>query len=322
MKHHHCGCDGSPFCFGGDDCDPIAYIPGPPGPRGPRGCPGPTGPTGPRGATGPTGPTGATGLTGAAGPTGPTGATGPTGPTGPRGAADTLTVGTTTTGEPGTNASVTDITGSPNHTFNFVIPRGADGVDGATGPTGPKGDTGATGPTGPTGPKGDTGPTGTCTCTCRSQGEMAVNGGMESFTNGVPTGWTANNKDLVTKEDQQGRVHSGNFSVNLKDGAVLSQEISVESGCFHVLSFFAHGEGAQVGFTAKVLYLNAQNQPTQGLLITVRQQDLITSDRAFAYYRGITTAAPAGTVKARIEFTVTANGGQSMDLDDVSFSVS
>ena len=274
MKDHHCGCDGRPFFFGNDGCDPIAYIPGPPGPTGPRGCPGPTGPTGPRGATGPTGPTGPRGATGPTGPTGPRGAAGPTGPTGPKG---------------------------------------------DTGATGPTGATGATGPTGPTGPKGDT---GTCTCSCRSQGEMAANSGMESFTNGVPTGWTANDKDLVTKVDQQGRVHSGNSAVNLKDGAVLYQDIPVEAGCFHVLSFFAHGEGAQVGITAKVLYLNAQNQSTQGLLITVRQQDLITSDRAFAYYRGITTAAPAGTVKARIEFTVTANGGQSLDLDDVSFSVS
>lgn len=47
---------------------------------------------------GPTGPAGANGLDGATGPTGATGATGP---------APTLTIGTVTTGEPGTNASVT-----------------------------------------------------------------------------------------------------------------------------------------------------------------------------------------------------------------------
>lgn len=76
-----------------------------------------------------------------------------------------------------------------------------------------------------------------------------------------------------------------------------------------------------MGLTAKVIYFNAQNQPTDALVITVRQQDMTNSNRDFAYYRGMTQAAPAGTVKARIEFTVTANGGQSMDLDDVSFSV-
>lgn len=61
-------------------------------------------------------------------------------------------VGTTTTGEPGTQAMVTDSTGAPAHTFDFVIPRGADGVDGAVGPTGPTGPRGMMGPTGPTGP--------------------------------------------------------------------------------------------------------------------------------------------------------------------------
>lgn len=52
----------------------------------------------PQGPTGPTGPTGLTGETGATGPTGETGATGP---------APTLEIGTVTTGEPGSQASVT-----------------------------------------------------------------------------------------------------------------------------------------------------------------------------------------------------------------------
>lgn len=75
------------------------------------------------------------------GPTGPIGPTGPTGPSG--GGSETITVGTTTTGEPGTDAIVIDRTGSPNHVFDFIIPRGA------TGPTGPQGIEGPTGPTGP-----------------------------------------------------------------------------------------------------------------------------------------------------------------------------
>ena len=55
----------------------------------------PAGATGPQGAIGPTDPQGATGAVGA------TGAQGATGP------APTLTIGTVTTGAPGTNASVT-----------------------------------------------------------------------------------------------------------------------------------------------------------------------------------------------------------------------
>ena len=144
---------------------------------------------------------------------------------------------------------------------------------------------------------------------------------MELFTGNVPTGWTANNNSLVSKSNQQGRVHSGNFAVNLKNGAILYQDIAVEGGCFHQLSFFARGEGSQVGITAQVIFLNAQNQPTQGLVIQINQQDLVNSNRIFAFFQGITIAAPADAVKARIEFTVSANGGQSADIDDVSFSV-
>ncbi len=84
----------------------------------------------PQGATGPTGPTGPTGLTG------DIGATGPTGPTGPTGAAATVTVGTTTTGDAGTDASVTNTGSADAAIFNFTIPQGA------TGPTGPTGEAG------------------------------------------------------------------------------------------------------------------------------------------------------------------------------------
>ena len=82
------------------------------------------------------------------------------------------------------------------------------------------------------------------------------------------------------------------------------------------------GRRKQVGVTATVTYLDAKDKPTQGLVIQVRQQDMINANRNFAFYQGIAIAAPEGTVKARIEFSVTASGGQGMDLDDVSFSVS
>ena len=75
-----------------------------------------------------------------------------------------MDVGTVTTGEPGTDAAVTN-SGTPQAaTLDFVIPQGATGATGATGPTGETGATGATGPageTGATGPTGATGATGT-----------------------------------------------------------------------------------------------------------------------------------------------------------------
>ena len=128
---------------------------GPQGPRGPMGCTGPAGPrgpmgyTGPAGARGPVGPIGPAGPWGPQGPKGDTGPVGPAGPQGPTGAAGpagtpaTVTIGTVSTGAPGTNASVTNSGSDSNAVFNFVIPAGATG---AAGPQGPKGDTGTVTP--------------------------------------------------------------------------------------------------------------------------------------------------------------------------------
>lgn len=88
------------------------------------------------------------------------GPTGPTGPTGPAGA--TVTVGTTTTTEPGSNASVINSGTSTNAIFEFSIPTGATGPTGPQGATGPTGPTGSQGTQGVTGATGPTGPTARC----------------------------------------------------------------------------------------------------------------------------------------------------------------
>ena len=108
----------------------VTGVTGPTGPTGATGVTGPTGPTGVTGVTGPTGPTGATGVTGPTGPTGVTGVTGPTGPTGSAGTtgtAATVRVGTVTTGDPNTQAAVTNSGTEQNAVLDFTIPRGSDG---------------------------------------------------------------------------------------------------------------------------------------------------------------------------------------------------
>ena len=70
------------------------------------------------------------------GPPGVTGAVGATGATGATGMAATIQVGSTTTGAPGTNASVTNTGTDSNAVLNFVIPAGATGANGATGADG------------------------------------------------------------------------------------------------------------------------------------------------------------------------------------------
>lgn len=82
------------------------------------------------------------------------GPTGPTGPTGPAGDEITLTIGTVTTGEPGTDAEATITGTSPDFILNLVIPQGPTGPTGEEGPIGPTGLTGEDGATGPTGPTG------------------------------------------------------------------------------------------------------------------------------------------------------------------------
>lgn len=78
---------------------------------------------------------------------------GPQGQQGEPGAAATVTVGTVTTGEPGTDAIVINSGTENAAVLNFTIPRGATG---SVGPRGPKGDTGQTGPAGAGVPDGGT----------------------------------------------------------------------------------------------------------------------------------------------------------------------
>ena len=81
---------------------------------------------------------------------------GPQGPQGDTGAAATVTVGTVTTGEPGTDAIVTNSGTESSAVLNFTIPRGETGAVGPRGPKGDKGDTGETGPSGAGVPDGGT----------------------------------------------------------------------------------------------------------------------------------------------------------------------
>ena len=81
------------------------------------------------------------------------------GDTGADGITPTIAVGTTTTGEAGTNANVTMSKSGTTYTFNFVIPKGAKGDTGAAGTDGAKGDKGDKGEKGDTGAKGADGQT-------------------------------------------------------------------------------------------------------------------------------------------------------------------
>lgn len=138
---------------------------------------------------------------------------GPTGPTGPTGPA-TITVGATTTGDPGTNAIVTNVGSNQNAVLNFTIPRGAtgpSGLAGPTGPTGPQGNIGPAGPSGAVGPTGPTGPTGpSATVVTNTYGrkydttentitlETNISQDVPLGSNGPSNGITLNNQNKLT----------------------------------------------------------------------------------------------------------------------------
>ena len=144
---------------------------------------------------------------------------------------------------------------------------------------------------------------------------------MESRTNNKPNNWTFTNPNGVTSVDIQWRVHSGNWSVNLKNASAIQQtNLITGSGCFYRLSFFARGEGSQVGLTTSVVF-ETTTGPVDGGTITVRQQDVANSNREFAFYQLVTSASPANVTGITIKFLVSADGEQSLDLDDVSLTV-
>lgn len=91
-------------------------------------------------------------------------------------ATGTVTVGTTTTGEPGTEAVVSNSGTAPNVVLDFTIPRGAVGA------TGPKGDTGETGPQGLAGAEGPAGLSVTAVALTLTTTDGAVTGGTGTVT--------------------------------------------------------------------------------------------------------------------------------------------
>ena len=111
-------------------------------------------------------------------PAGATGAKGDPGEDGAAGEAATITVGSTNTSAPGSNAAVVNDGDEQNAVLNFTIPRGA------TGPTGATGAQGAIGPQGEQGPVGPPGPAANITDTAAADLGVASAGGSSEAARG------------------------------------------------------------------------------------------------------------------------------------------
>ena len=95
----------------------LASLVGPQGPQGPQGETGPQGEQGPKGDTG---------------EQGPQGNTGPQGPAGTPGKSATIQIGSVTTLDAGSEATVTNVGTENEAIFNFGIPKGEPGSGGET----------------------------------------------------------------------------------------------------------------------------------------------------------------------------------------------
>lgn len=148
-------------------------------------------------------------------PKGDKGAKGDAGTKGADGITPTIAVGTTTTGEAGTNANVTMSKSGTTYTFNFVIPKGAKGDTGAAGTKGDKGEKGdpftyadftseqlaaLKGAKGDKGEKGETGADGVAGAKGDKgdRGEKGADGVTPTFTIGTITTGAAGSTATVT----------------------------------------------------------------------------------------------------------------------------
>ena len=138
------GPKGDPFLYSDFTAEQLEALRGPQGlqgetgPQGEQGVQGPQGIQGPKGETGETGPTGPQGEQGEKGEPGEQGIQGIEGPQGPAGTpgadgrAATVTIGTVTTLEAGSNATVTNVGTETNAILNFGIPQGNPGEGGGS----------------------------------------------------------------------------------------------------------------------------------------------------------------------------------------------
>ena len=142
---------------------------------------------GAKGDKGDTGATGAKGEKGDTGAKGDKGEKGDTGATGANGITPTLKVGSTTTGNAGTNASVTMTDSNNVYTLNFVIPKGEKGDIGAKGEAGVKGQDGVKGADGIT-PTLRVGTVTTLAAGSNATVTMSENNNVYTLNFGIPKG--------------------------------------------------------------------------------------------------------------------------------------
>lgn len=228
-------------------------------------------------------------------PQGIKGDTGSTGATGNAGVAATVAVGSTTTGTPGSSATVTNSGTTSAAVFDFTIPAGA---------TGAKGDTGATGSSGVIGvDSGELTNTGTTTAAQLGLATTAVTPGSYTATNltvdafgritaaangsggsggSVPTGGTAG--QILAKNT------ATDYDTGWIDNYTTDLEVYVKNSTGSTLTKgqVVYVSGA-TGANALISLAKADAEATSSQTIGFLKQDLTTGSSGYVFTQGVLT---------------------------------
>lgn len=171
------------------------------------------------------------------------------------GGSSTITLGTVSTGTPGTNVLITNTGTSANPIFNFTIPRGDQGPEGPQGAQGAQGLQGIQGEKGDKGDKGDTG----------NNGADGLPGSAATISVGTVTTGSAGSSAIVT--------NSGTTSAAVLNFTIPRGADGSGSGG----SFSGNTDGVPEG-TTNLYFTNqralaATNQRFTDTLITINSGD-------------------------------------------------
>lgn len=251
-----------------------------------------------------------------------------------------VAVGTTTTGEAGTNAGVTNSGTTSDPILNFTIPKGEQGQTGAAGPQGPKGETGATGPqgpkgdigaTGPQGPKGDIGATGPQ----GPKGDTGAQGpGTDVFTRNGTVALSANTKGIDVRPFSNGislgigmtapgTVSNVGVAAGLKtpirEAIGAQAAMSMEQGTLVAQSGIAFNPGSSYSITRYgkivqiLLYLSFTSDVASGQKIFTIPSGWQPGSPVFALFCDLSTNVYDGVISASNDRSLNATTGALMN---------